>query len=1214
MAEKAAPTVFCEEVFDENSLPSEDEIRDYALKIGIQPDKEPHLLSLAKDGLMKALPSGWTPCFDHRKKAWYYFNYENGTSQWEHPLDGVYRDLVKKTRQESLSSGGDDISSLKDDLKSLDDASSLSKGGYVGSGALLRRATTQLGPLKNMPSKLEPIFMVDQNNLLSPNFKMTPRPPPSPTPLSSEGGDISVKDEPPQKTAPGRTELKVSGGGSSFLKKVAPQPSTDTSSSEGVEDKAVTVIKGSTLEPTRGILRDKSPQRILQDGISDKISDGEDEKKSVRFNLVEGAGVQIRVFEEEDSESKETELEEKQLVTIEPVKEMFQKPDFDFMAELDDEEEDEEDVWIFDKNLKVETDLNKNQSSNVVIEEILSENDNGVEVNANFETQQQKLQIEMDERIFKVKESLEKQEAESINKLVEAKEAMVRQMEVKIEAELKNREKNIREGAERTLEKLRDELASTMEKQLSAIKVEKQVAIDLEKSEMKKYRETLAANLAHLKSELDLEFETKFLKNKAELEKEHEEKLNSLRDQFDSTLKNNLVEQKKLKQADLQKQLESLEADQAGKLQTQHEQRLKEKKAEFERQLKDELARLQREAQSEKHKKMVALKEDMDRQLDKARNGLREDHNKILDKIKTDQLISIETLRMALQKEEEEMHVMHRSKLAALSEKLNAEYEARLKRLKEIADRKTRLLEEEDARASRYEHQGAIAPPRSFAETETLSNQRCEHLQRQVELLSIKLKDCRKQLEEARALRPDDRVFEKMRCEKRLLEDKYRTLKDKYVRLKTDVKQTLEKRNKKRLAVSSNAGGATTGSETDRSSSQRVGKQSRIKIVETAASVGAESASEANNNINNNSSAIDSTLASSLKESLVVSPPPTDSSDRTSPPVMQLRKAKRHQSKLKSCSTPRLDRGRDTLVNPVENLRSQLQQLEDLEDLFPASTHVDTYLRYPFPEAGQVGSCELEFFRHRIHLERDSVQKAKAFLKQQRHTFANRQRELHKRQSQMTLSPSPSSSRLHSELAKDAVIQEERELSEMEVSLHRTRSLLGEKIIRLRQLEHSLQQLSSTANRNKSTDATLSDLSSHSGSSGFSSNDHANDTKTGHNPKCPKHSESSEIIRSLETLNSDIRSLWDLLQRHNVEKIPTGPPPLLVPGSESPWPALANLAEQLQQIRLQQQVASNNNLAAVSGSAISLAERAQGLRDWLRRTKLDSVQSNSSKN
>jgi len=218
----------------------------------------------------------------------------------------------------------------------------------------------------------------------------------------------------------------------------------------------------------------------------------------------------------------------------------------------------------------------------------------------------------------------------------------------------------------------------------------------------------------------------------------------------------------------------------------------------------------------------------------------------------------------------------------------------------------------------------------------------------QIELLSIKLKDCRKQLEEARALRPDDRVFEKLRCEKRLLEDKYRTLKDKYVRLKSDVKQTLEKRNKKRLAVS--GGGATTGSETDRSSSQRLGTKSRIKIVVPPDN---DVSSEANNN-NNSGSGVDNTLASSLKESLVVSPPPTDSSDRTSPPLVQLRRAKRHQSKLKSSSTPRLDRGRDATLNPVDNLHTQLQKLEDLEDLFPASTHVDTYLRYPFSESGEI--------------------------------------------------------------------------------------------------------------------------------------------------------------------------------------------------------------------------------------------------------------------
>ena len=72
----------------------------------------------------------------------------------------------------------------------------------------------------------------------------------------------------------------------------------------------------------------------------------------------------------------------------------------------------------------------------------------------------------------------------------------------------------------------------------------------------------------------------------------------------------------------------------------------------------------------------------------------------------------------------------------------------------------------------------------------------------------------------------------------------------------------------------------------------------------------------------------------------------------------------------------------------------------------------------------------------------------------------------------------------------------------MEVSLHRTRSLLGEKIIRLRHLEQSLHRASSLKpngheKHESKEDATLSDLSSHSGSSGFSSTELGTDTQQG---------------------------------------------------------------------------------------------------------------------
>lgn len=149
------------------------------------------------------------------------------------------------------------------------------------------------------------------------------------------------------------------------------------------------------------------------------------------------------------------------------------------------------------------------------------------------------------------------------------------------------------------------------------------------------------------------------------------------------------------------------------------------------------------------------------------------------------------------------------------------------------------------------------------------------------------------------------------------------------------------------------------------------------------------------------------------------------------------------------------------------------------------------------------------------------MRRAKESLRSQRSNFQKRQRELKLR---------------HGSAARNTLqqlYQEERELSDMEVSLHRTRSLLGEKVIRLRHLEQSLQRLSTT---NKQEDATLSDLSSHSASSGISSTEFATATDNIFGGKCVQFreehlQESSEIMQSLENLNSEIREIWDVLNK-----------------------------------------------------------------------------------
>ena len=110
----------------------------------------------------------------------------------------------------------------------------------------------------------------------------------------------------------------------------------------------------------------------------------------------------------------------------------------------------------------------------------------------------------------------------------------------------------------------------------------------------------------------------------------------------------------------------------------------------------------------------------------------------------------------------------------------------------------------------------------------------------------------------------------------------------------------------------------------------------------------------------------------------------------------------------------------------------------------------------------------------------------------------------------------------------------------MEVSLHRTRSLLGEKVIRLRHLEQSLQRASISSDQSKTDDtATLSDLSSHSASSGISSTEFATADNVGTRTvlRGEHFRESSEIIQSLENLNLEIREIWEVL--HKQQQQPT---------------------------------------------------------------------------
>ncbi|XP_052804909.1 centrosomal protein of 164 kDa-like isoform X2 [Mya arenaria] len=87
-----------EEEYDECYVPPEDEVLEYALCIGIDPDREHNLMWIAREGINAPLPENWKPCQDPNGDI-YYFNFATGESIWDHPCDEFYKKMVMEERR-----------------------------------------------------------------------------------------------------------------------------------------------------------------------------------------------------------------------------------------------------------------------------------------------------------------------------------------------------------------------------------------------------------------------------------------------------------------------------------------------------------------------------------------------------------------------------------------------------------------------------------------------------------------------------------------------------------------------------------------------------------------------------------------------------------------------------------------------------------------------------------------------------------------------------------------------------------------------------------------------------------------------------------------------------------------------------------------------------------------------------------------------------------
>ncbi|CAK0854262.1 unnamed protein product [Prorocentrum cordatum] len=97
--------IFLEEKPSDEFNPTEEEVRNYAEWLGIDPEADEDLMYLAIEGLKAPLTDEWKACQNAEGEI-FYFNLRTSDSSWDHPADATYRQHVEDKKREKRSASG----------------------------------------------------------------------------------------------------------------------------------------------------------------------------------------------------------------------------------------------------------------------------------------------------------------------------------------------------------------------------------------------------------------------------------------------------------------------------------------------------------------------------------------------------------------------------------------------------------------------------------------------------------------------------------------------------------------------------------------------------------------------------------------------------------------------------------------------------------------------------------------------------------------------------------------------------------------------------------------------------------------------------------------------------------------------------------------------------------------------------------------------------
>lgn len=573
--------IILEENFDENYLPTEEEVFEYARTIDIDPINESHLMWIAREGISAPLPKHWKPCQDPHGSI-YYFNFANGDSIWDHPCDEHYKKLVESERRkaplmknspaESKKIKPLDAKKKKDKAENNDLRIGTPKASYSMGTPSLHKGSPTLAPLKS-GNQLAPLrgSNISNDQTIKSSLNTTGSSPKTgisqsmnvTSSMSVPVYSTEFEDEAEQANPNSKFNLNVEAQDISALKFENPanpiivQQETESESEDygkdvdfgidkGLSEKIMDIenlelaVRGSLEKDFEGTLSMKSSARDEGAGkmISPLIADTSNEERLMRANLAAVAAERRANLEASKLkiEEEEEKLEAKKKQSIQGLQ---QKMDEELR--------------------KTEMEMRQNKERRLAEMKKEIEKEEEEEIEKLKKEKEQHIKDELDASLDKIREEISRLHQEDQSSLEKEKESLLEDLKEKVKKAVQEEEERLDNERQMQLERISADYHDELE----------QMKMELQEEQEDK--------MESVRNELMAKHEMELSELKKSQEKLHEENMKFQQREMESS------KQRQRAMEDLEKGLDDVLKQRREDLRQQHQREMEETKAEYNR-------------------------------------------------------------------------------------------------------------------------------------------------------------------------------------------------------------------------------------------------------------------------------------------------------------------------------------------------------------------------------------------------------------------------------------------------------------------------------------------------------------------------------------------------------------------------------------------------------------------------------------------------------